>query len=140
MSMYKRIMVPVDLAHAAALDKAIQTAADLARHYGGALVLVGATGSEPSSVARSPQEFAARLADFAKGIGDRFGVPASSDALHLHDVTIDLDPKLAGHADKIGADLIVMASHVPGVADYLFGSNAGKLAQHAKMSVMVVRP
>lgn len=138
--MYKRIMVPVDLAHAEALDKALTTAGDLARHYDASLVLVGATGSEPSAVARSPEDFARRLAAFASRIGDRFGVQTTSDPLHLHDVTVDLDPKLTRHATEIGADLIVMASHVPGVADYLFGSNAGHVAQHAPMSVMVVRP
>lgn len=138
--MYKRIMVPVDLAHAGALEKAITTAADLARHYDAGLVLVGATGSEPSAVAPSPEAFATRLAAFAREVSDRFGVPVTSDAMHLHDVTIDLDPKLAAHATEIGADLIVMASHVPGVADYLFGSNAGHVARHATVSVMVVRP
>ena len=138
--MYDRIMVPVDLAHAEALEKAITIAADLARPYDASLGLVGATGTEPTAIARSPEDFAKRLGDFAGRIGDRFGVQTTSDALHLHDVTIDLDPKLAAHAGKIGADLILMASHVSGVADYLFGSNAGAITQHAKMSIMVVRP
>lgn len=138
--MYKRIMVPVDLAHAESLDKAISTAADLARIYDAALVLVGATGTEPTAVARSPEAYATRLADFAAKVGDRFGVPTTANAMHLHDVTIDLDPKLIAHAKEIGADLVVMASHVPGAAEYLFGSNAGKIALHAPMSVMVIRP
>jgi nucleotide-binding universal stress UspA family protein len=32
-SMYSRIMVPVDLAHIERLEKALATAADLAKHY-----------------------------------------------------------------------------------------------------------
>ena len=40
---------------------------------------------------------------------------------------------------RLRIDLIVMASHVPGVAEYVFASNAGYLASHADLSVLVVR-
>jgi hypothetical protein len=33
-----------------------------------------------------------------------------------------------------------MASHVPGLTEYVWPSNGGKLAGHAKASVFVVRP
>ena len=42
-------------------------------------------------------------------------------------------------AAKIGADLIVMASHRPKPMDYLLGPNAAKVVRHAKTSVLVVR-
>ena len=32
-----------------------------------------------------------------------------------------------------------MASHRPGAGEYVFGSNAGHVAQHAPVSVFVVR-
>ena len=38
-----------------------------------------------------------------------------------------------------GADLVVMQSHVPGLMDYIWPSNGGKVAGHAKCSVLVVR-
>ena len=137
--MYARIMVPVDLAHADRLEKALGTAADLARHYGAGLTLVGATGTEPGPVARSPEAFAEKLDRFAAEAGERLGIGIEASTLHLHDVSIDLDNALIHKAADIGADLIVMASHVPGAAAYLFGSNAGHVAQHAPVSVMVVR-
>ena len=56
-----------------------------------------------------------------------------------HDMAIDLDDVLMRTANEVGADLVVMASHVPGLAEYVFASRAGYLASHAKMSVLVVR-
>jgi nucleotide-binding universal stress UspA family protein len=137
--MYTRIMVPVDLAHVDRLEKALGTAADLARHYGAGLTLVGATGTEPGPVARSPEEFADKLDRFAAEVGERLGIGIEASTLHLHDMSIELDHALIRKAADIGADLIVMASHVPGAAEYLFGSNAGHVAQHAPISVMIVR-
>ena len=42
-------------------------------------------------------------------------------------------------AESIGADLIVLASHRPGLQDYLIGPNASKVVRHAKCSVLVIR-
>lgn len=42
-------------------------------------------------------------------------------------------------AEKINADLIVMASHKPTITDYLLGANAAHVVRHASCSVMVVR-
>lgn len=138
--MYQRIMVPVDLAHVEKLEKALTFAADLSRQYGAEMVVVGASGTEPSAVARSPEEYATKLAAFAQEAGARLQVPKLTSApMHLHDVTIDLDKKLIGKAREIGADLVVMGSHRPGLAEHLIASNAGYVAMHAPVSVMIVR-
>ena len=42
-------------------------------------------------------------------------------------------------ADEIEANLIVMASHRPELADFLIGANAARVVRHAKCSVYVVR-
>jgi universal stress protein F len=42
-------------------------------------------------------------------------------------------------ADEIGAELIIIASHKPGLQDYFLGSTASKVVRHAKCSVLVVR-
>ena len=42
-------------------------------------------------------------------------------------------------ARDVGADLIVMGAHKPGMADYLLGSNASQIVRHAKCSVWVMR-
>lgn len=36
-------------------------------------------------------------------------------------------------------DLIIMASHKPGVKEYFIGSNSSKVVSHADCSVLVVR-
>ena len=60
-------------------------------------------------------------------------------AYSSHDPAADLDHRLIAAGREIGADLIVMASHLPGLPEHLFASNAGAVASHAKVSVFVVR-
>ncbi len=42
-------------------------------------------------------------------------------------------------AEAMGADLIVLSSHKPGLKDYFIGSNTSKVVNHAGCSVVVVR-
>ena len=137
--MYKKILVPVDLAHLERLEKALQSAADLARHYGAGLCYVGVTANTPGPVAHNPQEFAAKLEAFARSQGEAHGCPVSTRAYGSHDPAVDLADKILEAVEAEGADLVVMASHVPGLPDHLFASNAGKLATHAAISVFVIR-
>lgn len=137
--MYSTIMVPVDLMHVERLGKALDTAADLARHYGTSVCYVGVTPETPSEVAHTPQEFAGKLDAFAAEQSKKYGLEARSLALASHDPTVDLDKTLLKAVRQSGADLVVMASHVPGFADHVFASNAGVVASHAEVSVFVIR-
>ena len=56
-----------------------------------------------------------------------------------HDPAVDLDDSLMQAIADTGADLVVMASHVPGLPEHIFASNAGYLANHASVSVFVIR-
>ncbi len=47
--------------------------------------------------------------------------------------------EILAEAAAWGADLIVVGSHRPVVADYLLGSNAKTIVRHALCSVLVVR-
>lgn len=42
-------------------------------------------------------------------------------------------------AEEHGADLIMVASHKPGLSTYFIGSTAAKVVRHAQCSVLVVR-
>ena len=137
--MYSKIMIPVDLKHTDQLDKALGVAAELAKDYGAEAHMVGVTMSSPTEVAPTPEIFSDKLAAFAAERSDKLGIPFQSHAEISHDLRIDLDDVLERTAEKIGADLVVMASHVPGMAEHVFASNAGYLASHASMSVLVVR-
>ncbi|MEZ5905011.1 MAG: universal stress protein [Geminicoccaceae bacterium] len=137
--MYKVIAVPVDLAHADRLPKALETAARLAKAYDATLYYVGATTETPSSVAHTPEEFRGKLERFAAERGAALGIEARAKPLVSLDPAVDLDRDLLKAFGEIDADLVVMASHVPGIRDHLISSNAGWIASHAKISVFVVR-
>lgn len=137
--MYKKIMVPVDLAHKGDLDKALKTAADLAQHYRIPVCYVGVTSTTASSVAHNPQEFEKKLEAFAEDEAKKHGHDATSKAYTSHDPTVDVDDTLLKAVKDVGADLVVMASHAPSVLDYVWPSNGGKVAEHSDASVLVVR-
>lgn len=137
--MYSTIMIPVDLEHADRLEKAITTAADLAKHYKARLHAVGVTGSAPGAVAHNPQEYAEKLQQFAADQSSAHGVEFVAKAMTSADPAVDLDDTLKRAASELSADLVIMASHVPGFIDYIFASRAGYLASHSDLSVFVVR-
>ncbi|KZY42171.1 universal stress protein UspA [Roseovarius sp. HI0049] len=137
--MFNKIMTPVDLAHKGDLQKALACAADLARHYGAEVVYVGVTAAAPSSTAHNPEEFDAKLKAFAEEQGSEHGITVSSKTEVCHDPSTDVDNAIIKAAKDTGADLVIMASHVPNVLDIIWPSNGGSVAEHVDCSVMVVR-
>ncbi|MCB1753981.1 MAG: universal stress protein [Gammaproteobacteria bacterium] len=137
--MYKKIVVPVDLTHPELLDKAIATAADLAKHYGASLTLIAVTSTIPGAVAHNPREFSEKLTQYATRKSNDHGLNINSTVAIANDPAVDLDKTLDKAFHEANADLVVMASHVPGFRDYVFASNAGFLASHSDLTVMVVR-
>ena len=137
--MYSKIMTPVDLAHVDKLQRALTCAADLAAHYGAELVYVGVTAETPGPLGHNPAEYGEKLQQFAADQAKAHGITASAHAVAAHDPAVDLDSTLIGAIDAIGADLVVMQSHIPNFTDYIWPSNGGTLAGHAKVSVMLVR-
>ncbi len=137
--MFKIIMVPVDLAHVKALNKALIVAAALAKQFDSELHLVGVTGIQPSEVAHSPAEYRKKLERFAQQRSEESGVSFHAMMLESHDPAVDLDKRLASAAKELDADLIVMASHVPHFADWWNHSHARWLAAHTERSMFIVR-
>lgn len=138
-NVFTKIMTPVDLAHADRLGKALKCSADLAKLYQIPVVYVGVTSEIPGSVAHTPAEYAGKLSDFARAQAEAEGIQSSAHSVVCHDPTIELDEALLRAVTETEADLVVMASHVPGLTDYIWPSNGGKVAAHAKATVMVVR-
>jgi nucleotide-binding universal stress UspA family protein len=138
--MYRQIMIPVDLNFIERLEKALQTGADLAKLYGAPICYVGVSPNTPSAVAHNPAEFTAKLQAFGESQAQKYGLSDVSTATYIsHDPAVDLDKTLLKAAKEHGADLVVMASHVPGLAEHLFASNAGYFASYSDASVLVVR-
>lgn len=137
--MYQHICVPVDLAHAETLDKALKVAADLATLYASKVTLMGVSASAPSAVAHTPAEFAEKLSAFAASREESLGVAFESLALHSGDPAVDFEKTLNRAIHETGVDLVVMASHAPSLVDYVFRSHSGYLARHTDISVFIVR-
>ena len=137
--MYSKILAPVDLAHADRLQKALRTAADMAAHFNAPVIYVGVTTTTPSSVAPTPEAYREKLDAFVQGQASTHGHSASGHVVVSHDPSVDMDEALLKAIDETGADLVVMATHVPGVADHWWPSNGGAVAGHARASVFLVR-
>ncbi len=140
-SLYSKIMVPVDLAHIEKIDKSLRVAAGIARQYDAGICFVAISGMAPNPVAPSPEKFEAELNMFAREQADRFDIRATGRMFPSVDVAAELDDRLLEAITEVGADLVVMASHIPDVPDrlHLMSSNAAYIVRHAEVSVFVVR-
>ena len=140
--MYKKILVPVDLADTDLAKPAIETAVTMARDAGGSVRLINVQPLTPVMLAEYvPADFEAQQ---RRSSEDVLGIIASE---------CDLDPKrisftvrqggiyheVLEEAKDFGADLIVMSSHRPAMRTYFLGSNAGHVVRYAPCSVLVVR-
>jgi len=138
--MYNKIMVPVDLAHLEALERSLQIAADMARHYDAEICYVSVTENTPGPVARTPEEYERKLSAFAEEQKGKHGQPTSSRMMISHDPAVDLEKILVRTADEIGADLVLMATHLPHKVDAIMPSHGDYVAKHSDLSVFLVRP
>ena len=138
--MFRKIMVPVDLAHLPSLQKALDVAAGLAREYGASLCYVGVTTSQPSTVAHNPEEYRSKLEAFAREHAPENGQAPSVAVYNSHDPVVDLDEILVRAVSELQADLVVMATHLPRPIDAIMPANGSKVAAHTNVSVFLVRP
>ena len=138
--MYHKIMVPVDLAHADKLAQALDTAANLSSLYKAPVTYVGVTASTPGPMAHNPAEYEQKLLAFAKEQAERHGIETHGKTVVSHDPAAELDDALVKAVHETKSDLVVMATHIPNVADHVWPSNGGRLATHTDASVFLVRP
>ncbi|PTX56421.1 nucleotide-binding universal stress UspA family protein [Litoreibacter ponti] len=138
--MYSRILVPVDLDNVDKLGKALETAAEIAKRDGATVVYAGVVDTVPTPSARPEAAVAKeRLDRFAAEQAEAHGIETADQVAMRRDLHLNVGSELIGLAKKTDCDLIVMASHMPGLKDHVFSSNAGYVATHAPVSVYVVR-
>lgn len=139
--MYSKILMPVDLAHTEKMPKALNTAIDIAKQYKARLCYVTVTNTTPSAAAHNPEELAEKLATFASEQGQSHGIETESRVIQSADTAVELEEKLLEVIKECGADLVVMASHTPGIGDklHILRSNAANIVRHSDVSVFVVR-
>ena len=85
-----------------------------------------------SSVAHNPQEFAVKFGAFADEQANKRGILIETHNIIIPDSVRDLDDAITNAINKLDADLVIKASHVPGFAECIFASNPGYLAAHSK--------
>lgn len=136
--MYKHIIIAVDLSHGEAgkglLDKAIQLV-----DAGGTLRLLHVLEDVPSYIA----------AELPRDLNDRREAEAKVELGLLSggvSATVESEVRTGAAAAQIlqcaedtGADLIMIASHRPGLSDYFIGSTAARVVRHAQCSVLISR-
>jgi nucleotide-binding universal stress UspA family protein len=139
--MIKTILVPIDVAETEAGAAALGLAQDLAKTHDGKIVLLNVVEKVPGFVASQlPPKFHEEALAYGetrlKEIAAAHGIAESAEIVvrEGHPSTEILE-----YAKAIGAGLIVIASHDPGLADYLLGSVAARIVRHAHCSVLVAR-
>lgn len=138
--MYKNIIVAVDLAHGEA-GKALLAKAGKLVDPGGTIRILHVLEDVPSYIAAElPRDLSDRRAAEAKVELKLLAEQASGGA------TVEIETRhgaAAGQiletADDTGADLIMIASHRPGLSDYFIGSTAARVVRHAQCSVLIAR-
>ncbi len=136
--MYKSILVPIDIAHLAegklTIDLAVAHASDDTR-----IVLLNVVEEIPgwASVAIPTeiiQKSTTDAQDALKAVANACGRKMDMIVRTGRSYSTILDV-----AQEVESDLIIIASHRPGLQDYFLGSTAAKVVRHAPCSVLVVR-
>ncbi len=136
--MFKTILVPVDIGHANESSNVINIAAANGT-VDAQIILLNVVEDIPNWVAvEMPDGFQKKSFELAQ--------QELSKIANASDVKTKIDIRV-GHpyqtilevAKETDAELIIIASHQPGLQDYLLGSTAAKVVRHAGCSVLVVR-
>ena len=141
--MSKSILLAVDLNHPSSWRKALPEAVRLAQQDGAQLHVLTVIPSYGMAVVGSffPANYEAQVTAEAQKALDALvarEVPAELGA-RTHVIHGTIYKKIIEVADKVGADLIVMAAARSEMQDYLLGPNAARVVRHAPQSVFVVR-
>ena len=140
--MYKRIVLAVDLLEPTPSPKGLTQALELAKMGGGDLRLVNVQPVMPATFMEYvPVDFDVEQAKRSKEALDAIlgGIDLPADRKSAATRAGGIYHELLEVASEWDADLIVVGSHRPVMADYLLGSNAKTIVRHAQCSVLVVR-
>ena len=136
--MYKSILVPIDMSH----PERGKSIIEIARKQGNEdtqIILLHVIEDIPNWVAAEMpagilEQSRQTMQDELQAIADAASIKAEVVIRSGHPYRTILDK-----ANEEGIDLIIIASHKPGLQDYFLGSTAAKVVRHARCSVLVVR-
>ncbi len=136
--MYSKIVVAVDIGHGELgrmlLEKAVQLLDE-----GGEVFLLYVLEEVPSYIAAElPHDLTERRNAEAR-VELKSLVHGLSATTHIEVRTGAPSGQILQCAEDHGADLIMIASHRPGLSDYFIGSTAARVVRHAQCSVLISR-
>jgi len=142
--MYKNVLLPVDLNHEESWRKALPVAVSICQGSKATLHAVSVIPDlhMPMIQGYFPADFIPKLVESTEHKLAEFldeHVPADvarTDAVVSGGAIYEM---ILRYADEHDVDLIVLEAYHPDLKDYLLGSNAEKVARHARQSVLVVR-
>lgn len=148
MTFASHILVPTDFSQASEL--AVDAAAVLARELGAKITLVHVHDPDalrpPATIGWSDERQASVEKEIERAIDQSFAElkKARLGGVEIADTVILHDPSpahaICAYAEKIGADLIVIATHGrTGLKHLLIGSVAERVVRHASVPVLTLR-
>lgn len=144
--MYQRILVPTD--GSALSDRAVQTAVDLAHRLGSALHALTVLQPYPYSLVAEMQPVEPQVFTQAEQRAARRRLESVREAAQAAQVRFEAHlveaPQvwrgIVDEAERLRADLIVMASHGrSGLVALMLGSETQRVLTHCSVPVLVVR-
>ena len=142
--MFAKILVAIDLDDEAANDQTLDIAEEMANLHDAELHVMTVMPTYSMAIVGSffPKEHEKQALEGVrsalKEVLDKRNPPPKGLKGHVAHGTIY--DEIMKAANKLGCDLIIMASNRPELQDYLLGPNAARVVRHAKQSVFVVRP
>lgn len=134
--MYKSILVPVATDHSRDVDGAFAVARQLLAPGGTIHALTVQDHITAVSEAYVPMDIQSQITDAIREDFERMVPDDVTSRTFLHGAP---SAQILSHAETVKADCIVIASHRPGLADYLIGSTAGRVVRHATCAVHILR-
>jgi len=140
--MITKILVPIDLHHESTIGEILRVASMIANNDGAGVTLMTVVEATPVAVSQYlPKHYEKQLTR-----DTTMKLEALAASMNVRSAQVDSSVRfgsvyreILSYATTIQADLIVMGSHEPNVADYLLGSNAARVVRHAACSVHIVR-
>lgn len=138
--MYTSITVAVALFNQGATSRALIKRANKLIDPAGTITLVHVLDEVPAYLAAAVEK--EKLLAHRKAIREQLESLASTAKAKRVDIDIRggrPSENILASADECRADLIMIASHKPGMSDYFIGSTASRVVRHSPVSVLVSR-
>jgi len=139
--MFKKVLLPIDINHPESWEKALPLALECAGDAG-EVHLLGIVHDLGANVVTSflPEDFERKAMERLKAQLTQFADENLKGRGHAHVGHGSVAQTILRQAGELGADLIVIASHMPNdFQTLLVGSNADRVVRHAEIPVLVVR-